>query len=122
MTAAHDPTCRYAGLPIEPYWHSDWYNPRKAPPVEDRRCDCLPHEPLCWYSGPGNDDPCLCEVIAKVREEDLRKLSELLGSMRRLDGPDATAATDAFPDLTMGDWLWCQRGVGRAIQALGGTP
>lgn len=100
--------------------------------IKDAVCYDAPsdHDPLCPQGGGASittteglgDFPCLCDLIAKVREDTIAKciaaVDELQSDMANWSSDETRAATDVVPDLTADKWIWAQRGVGRSIQIL----
>jgi hypothetical protein len=86
----------------------------------------MTHDPLCPVLSPQRWDhypfSCCCELIAKVREDTLAKciaaLKELESDMANWSSQETRAVTDVVPDLTLDQWVWAQRGVGRSAQVL----
>ena len=82
----------------------------------------MTHDPLC----PAKNDPdpkChSCHLIDKVREDMLAKciakLTGLEADMANWSSEETNAVTVVVTDLTVDQWLWAQRGVGRSVQVL----
>lgn len=85
------------------------------------------HLPECHYVKDTDNvqygwNDCICPELRACEQRVLdaaeQALLRLEADMRNWSSDETRAATSASPELTAGNWIWAQHGVGRSVQII----
>ena len=66
--------------------------------------------------------PCICDALRACEERIIQaeslRLEALHDEMANWSSAETQEALAAFPELTVDQWMWAQRGVRRSVQVL----
>lgn len=85
----------------------------------------IEHLPECWAKHESDPEAwCICDELRACQQriitaESLR-LEALHHDMANWSSVETQEALTAFPELTVDQWMWAQRGVRRSVQVLTG--
>lgn len=130
-----------ASLPVSQESDENLHSVEKSTHLPECPCAHQSEPSNHWHEHGAACEGCICDRLRacelRVRTEPFdvaylagldaaeQALLRLEADMRNWSSDETRAATSASPELTAGNWIWAQRGVGRSVQiirALKGKP